>query len=249
MPSTTMAGSAIQMFGREDHHHRHRRMRQRAADARTGRGRSARASAGSTAPRPRRRRRCRPASACRWPARRRACCAPPAAAAPAAPSTAGRRRRCAPAPTRMRGDCITCCQPTRIAPTKRSPGSVLVRGCERQRRIGDEGHRRQQRVEHEDRAAAHAGQDGAGHHRADDARQVHRDAVQRHRRAAGARAAPPRARWPRTPASASPGRCRWRRSAPAAAARSASRSATARPAAARSAPPTAAWPRSSGAGR
>jgi len=35
----------------------------------------------------------------------------------------------------MRGDWRTCCQPTRIAPTKRSPGSVLVRGCERQRTI------------------------------------------------------------------------------------------------------------------
>ena len=36
---------------------------------------------------------------------------------------------------RMRGDCITCCRPTRIAPTKRSPGSALTRRCERQRRI------------------------------------------------------------------------------------------------------------------
>ena len=37
--------------------------------------------------------------------------------------------------TRMRGDCITCCRPTRIAPTKRSPGSALTLRCERQRRI------------------------------------------------------------------------------------------------------------------
>jgi hypothetical protein len=28
----------------------------------------------------------------------------------------------------MRGDCATCCRPTRMAPTKRSPGSALVRG-------------------------------------------------------------------------------------------------------------------------
>ena len=82
-----------------------------------------------------------------------------------------------------------------------------------------EGDDRQHRVEHEHRGAAGAGQQRAGHHRADDARQVHRDAVQRQRRRQLVRAARPPARWPRTPASASPGRCRWRRSAPAAAAR------------------------------
>ncbi len=37
--------------------------------------------------------------------------------------------------TRSRGDCITCCQPTRMAPTKRSPGSVLVLGVDFQRRM------------------------------------------------------------------------------------------------------------------
>ena len=36
---------------------------------------------------------------------------------------------------RMRGDCRTCCRPTRIAPTKRSPGSALARGVDFQRRI------------------------------------------------------------------------------------------------------------------
>ena len=36
---------------------------------------------------------------------------------------------------RMRGFCATCCTPTRIAPTKRSPGSALMRGLLFQRRI------------------------------------------------------------------------------------------------------------------
>ena len=36
---------------------------------------------------------------------------------------------------RMRGDCMTCCRPTRIAPRKRSPGSALALRWFFQRRI------------------------------------------------------------------------------------------------------------------
>lgn len=37
--------------------------------------------------------------------------------------------------TRMRGERVTCCRPTRIAAKKRSPGRALTFGSERQRRI------------------------------------------------------------------------------------------------------------------
>jgi hypothetical protein len=110
--------------------------------------------------------------------------------------------------TFRRGDCIAKLSPTRIAPTKRSPGSALVRGCVLPAQHQHEGPRRQHGVEHEHRRRAEGRQQGAGEHRADHARQVHRDAVERQRRRQLRAARRSAARWRQTPASASPGRCR-----------------------------------------
>ena len=121
---------------------------------------------------------------------------------------------------RMRCDWRTNCTPTRMALISRSRPSGLGVCSRRQRRTTKPEATRQHRVEREHPDAAGARDQRAGQQRADDARGVHRDAVERRAPPAAGCAAPARARWPRTPASAAPGRCRWRRSAPAAAARS-----------------------------
>ena len=69
-----------------------------------------------------------------------------------------------------------------MAPTKRSPGSALALRCERQRRISTKATIDSTALSANTYGAAGAGQQRAGHHRADDARHVHRDAVERQRR-------------------------------------------------------------------
>ena len=220
MPATSIAGTATQALRRDGHHRGGRRLHQPCRRGRARRGRSAWRSRGRTstatiAPAP-----MQASSSVKVPA------SPPCRPRASSGSSAEQRGRVQEEDRdaqQHRAQARRLAHELHADPHRAEEpllpervGPVLVAPAQ-----DDEAREhRQHGVEREHPDAAGAGDERAGDQRPDDAREVHRHAVQGQRRRRAGCAAPARARSPRTPASAAPGRCRWRRPAPAAAARS-----------------------------